>query len=193
MVQKRIFRKNKKAIELSINFLVVVILGLAMLSMGIIAFNKFFRGAETIRKSFDARTQAELEALLSGGEKVAIPFTKKEVIAGDTAVFGLGILNILGKEELFVVDVRCDELIPKGKELPESCSDFDKNIIYTSDHQLKNNQQQKLPIAISTQRNTKEGTYIINVCICTGRCVCNGPPYPANLYQNLHKIYVTVI
>ena len=185
--------RSKKALELSINFLVVVILGLAMLSMGIIAFNKFFKGAESIKQRYDAQTESQLEALLSSGEKVAIPFTKKNVIAGESAIFGIGILNILGKEQLFVVDVRCDEFIPRNSNNPESCNSFDKNILYTSDHTLKNNEEQKLPIAVSTTKSDKQGTYILNVCICEGRCVCNGPPYPGNLYQDLHKLYLTVI
>lgn len=177
---------------MSINFLVVVVLGLAFLSMGILAFNKFFREAESVRENYDARTQAELEALLSGGEKVAIPFTNKEVIAGETAVFGLGILNILGNQLEFFVNVQCDELIPKGGSLPESCGNFG-SLHYTEEHLLKSNQQQRLPIAVSTEKNTKVGTYILNVCVCTGGCLCNGPPYPSNLYQNLHKVYLTVI
>ncbi|MBI2545945.1 hypothetical protein HYV81_02085 [Candidatus Woesearchaeota archaeon] len=186
-------RLNKSGIELSINFLVVVILGLALLTMGIAMFSKFFRGAEAIKDKYNAETEAQLESLLSSGEKVAIPFTKRNVIAGETAVFGVGILNIIGKEELFVVDVKCDEFIPKGSQLPESCGSFDQNIIYVTDYKLKNNQQQKLPIAVSTKKADKEGTYILNVCVCTGRCVCNGPPYPGNMYQNLHKLYLTVI
>ncbi len=184
--------RSKRGIELSINFLVVVVLGLAFLSMGIIAFNKFFREAEALKVAFDERTQAELETALSRGEKVSIPFTEKKVFAGETAIFGLGILNIIGNNQLFVVDVRCDEFIPRGKNLPESCSELDNNLLYTPRHTLKNNQQQKLPVAISTQKNTKGGIYILNVCVCTGGCICNGPPYPSNLYQELHKIYLTV-
>ena len=36
--------RNKKGFELSINTLVVVILGIAVMGMGILSFDKFFRG-----------------------------------------------------------------------------------------------------------------------------------------------------
>ena len=182
-----------KGMEMSINFLVVVILGLAMLSMGVLTFTKFFKGAATIKEKYDSQTDAQLDALLSSGDRVAVPFPKKSTVAGDTAVFGIGILNILGKEQLFVVDVKCDEFIPRGKTDPEACSSIDKNIIFTSDHTLKNNEQQKQPIAVASQRSDRQGTYIINVCVCEGRCICNGPPYPGNMYHDLHKIYLTII
>ncbi len=189
---------NKRAMELSANFLVMVILGIAMLSMGTVFVRKMFTGASDLKTSLDKQTQEELENLLTAGERVAIPFTKKEVRAGETAIFGLGLLNILGEDSDFVVAVSCASVVPSG-----TCV---SDIILAQPPTIKNNGQHKMSIVIPTDKTTtSRGTHILDVEICNDNPsnlpafdgTCNGEiggsSNPTEYYDNsLHKIYLKV-
>jgi hypothetical protein len=176
---------NKRAMQLSINFLVVIILGIAMLVMGVVFVRKMFTGASDIKANLDKQTEEELENLMTSGERVAIPYTKKEVRAGKTVIFGLGILNVLGEDSNFVIDIECGDTVPSGLL---SCPD----IIYKPSASIENNDQHKMPIAIKAPSD--KGTYIIDVRICN-YIVGNPPPCTTSdeYYDgSLHKIYVKV-
>ena len=197
---------NKRAIQLSVNFLVIIILSLAMLLMGILFFRKMFTGATELKANLDSQTEQELENLLIAGERVAIPFTKKEVRAGKTAVFGLGILNILGSDHNFVIYIKCSKKIPGdvpcSKIIPSGT-----DIIYRTPLSIENNEQYKMPLVIKAP--SEKGTYIIDVRIChddptepaapaydfdgdcDGRII--GSPDSDEYYDgSLHKIYLKV-
>jgi len=185
---------NKKAMQLSMNFLVIVILSIAMLSMGVVLFRKIFTGATELKANLDKQTEQELENMLTAGERVAIPFTKKEVRAGKTIVFGLGILNIIGEESNFIVDIRCTNVVPSG-----SCIPLDDIIhsLKTGPVSIKNNEQLKIPIAIATEKTTSKGTHILDIKVCDYLSTdpvpsCDGIN-PNEFYDgSLHKIYVKV-
>tara|TARA_B100001971_G_C18202812_1_gene545691 strand:- start:69 stop:626 length:558 start_codon:yes stop_codon:yes gene_type:complete len=182
---------NKRAMQLSINFLVVIILGIAMLVMGVVFVRKMFTGASDIKANLDKQTEEELENLMTSGERVAIPYTKKEVRAGKTVIFGLGILNVLGEDSNFVIDIEC------GGTVPDTLSCMPVNDIVhpfmINDLSVENNDQHKMPIAIKAPSD--KGTYIIDIRICN---YIAGDPVPTcttsvEYYDgSLHKIYVKV-
>ena len=70
--------QNRKGIELSINFIVMLILALAVFSGGIMFATKFFGHAEKVRASMDAQTEKQIEKLLDSGSPVVIPINTKE-------------------------------------------------------------------------------------------------------------------
>ena len=108
---------NKKAIELSINFLVIIIISLAVFGMGILFVNKIFFAAGKKVAEMDSQTKEELARLLDSGDKVAMPFFQKTVIHGNTATFGIGVLNTLGSPKAFTVVVKFDEAFDKEDKL----------------------------------------------------------------------------
>lgn len=201
---------RKRGFELSINFLIVVILSIALLFMGVIFFNKILKGATDIKESYDQRTEEELEALMLQGERVAIPFVKKETRKGGKVIFGLGIYNT--KDDAtsynFRVDIQCSTAFV-GTEPKNYCDSYfsgGDNIIYytkdpnTDDITIKNNERHKMPIAITFPTNAEVATYVFNVCVCHGETEsdpgdCDNTckdTFPTNLYDSVHKMYVTV-
>lgn len=196
---------KKKGIELSINVLVVIILSIFLLIMGVAFFRNLLTGADKIKKSYDQRTAEELENLLTQGERVAIPFTRKDIRKGNTIVFGLGIYNMLGHNSYFKVDVQCSTAFVGTTEYSYYCNLFTggNNLLYNQmDLEIKNNKRHKMPIVITIPSSAQVATYIFNVCVCEGdpnpECYEGGSsttceqPLPDNLYDALHKIYVTV-
>lgn len=184
--------KHKKGIELSVNFLVVIIISLAMLGMAVVFFNKFFAGAKTIQASYDKQTEEELESLLVQGKKVAIPFTREEIRAGETAVFGLGILNVAGGEREFFIEIECDKFI-RDDGSTAGCPSVE-DPLFPSSKILKNNEHLKVPIAIPTKKSAQLGTYVYNLCVCDGNSCSGCPPWDlTKLYDgSSHKIYVKI-
>lgn len=186
--------KNKKGIELSVNFLVIIIFSLAMLGMAIIFFNKFFTGAQQIQANYDKQTEEQLESLLVAGQKVAIPFTRKEVKAGNTAVFGLGILSVLPGNTEFYIDIECSKFVKSDGSTDSFCP-LTNNPLWSNSKSLNNNEHVKIPIAIPTARNDPSGTYIFDLCVCDENSCSSCPPWDNNeLYdKSIHKLYLKVI
>ena len=195
---------KKKGLELSINFLIIVIISIVILVMGVAFFRTLLKGAQDIKENYDQRTEEELENLLTQGERVAIPFPRQDARKGDTIVFGLGIYNAIGHNWDFKVNVQCSTAFDGKTELPTACSDVfgvgkDGEIIYnTNDLPIKNNERHKMPIAIYFPGSAEVGTYIFNVCVCQQETApvdcddCISGSLPGNLYESVHKIYVTV-
>jgi hypothetical protein len=98
--------KSKKAMELSINFIVMLIIAMALFSFGIWFAYKFFGGAEQMRTDLDSQTQTQIENLLmSGNDRVVIPYNSKTLDKSNSAIFGVGILNVVGDQETFRIEI----------------------------------------------------------------------------------------
>lgn len=96
---------NKKAMELSINMIVVIILGLAMLGVGFSIFYKTYNKTIDVKERVDTQTQEQLNRLLDTGEAVVIPFNSKEASRGDYVDFDIGLSNELGRDANFFIFV----------------------------------------------------------------------------------------
>ena len=60
---------NRKGIELSINFIVMLILGIAVFAGGLVFASKFFGHAENVRQSLDSQTEKQIEKLLADAQE----------------------------------------------------------------------------------------------------------------------------
>jgi predicted RecA/RadA family phage recombinase len=89
------FLKDKKGFELTISFIVSLILAIAVLGGSLVLVNKFFGVAQQEKASIDAQTESQIISMLSGGSKVAIPVNRVEAKTGKLVTFGVGILNVL--------------------------------------------------------------------------------------------------
>ena len=58
---------NKRAIELSINFIVLFILAIAMFSVGLVLVRNIFFEADEMKRTLDDRTRQKINTLLLGG------------------------------------------------------------------------------------------------------------------------------
>lgn len=91
---------NKKGIELSINFVVMLVIALAVFGMGLILFTQFFSVANEIKENLDEQTRQELtQKMMSSSEQVIVYPTLITLQKGHTDVIGVGILNIGGTTE----------------------------------------------------------------------------------------------
>jgi hypothetical protein len=194
--------RQKKAIELSMNFLVVIIIGIIVFAGSLALVKKFFFYANKYQDQIDKDTQAEIEKLLENGERVAIPIDKKSGKIGDGLVFGLGIYNVLRSGDQFNVSVRFKRAYDIGDNsfFIDTSTDanggdyIDSNWHFFKDpltYKIENNEYLLIPIKILIGANSDDelithtnAVYIFDVNVTAP----NGELYDGKI----HKIYVEV-
>ncbi len=182
-------RLDKRAsINLAMNTIVIVIIGMVMLTSGILLMKSFISGAEEIKDQLDSQTEAELQRLLiDQGKKVALPLHTVEIEAGEDHIFGLGILNIdsdiYGEE--FTLDITFSKLIDETSE--EVSVDEDEVLSWflynTEEIIIVENEYESEAIYIEVPEEAAKGTYIYNLYV-----YYNG----GTKYDSVKKLYVTV-
>ena len=174
---------RKKGFELSINFIVVIVLAIVVFGLGIFMLNRFLGGASEIKMELDERTDTQLSNLLQAGNKVVIPFNSATIPRGDYHVFGLGILNS-EQESNFNVVIDLSRALDKNDIQMARDPDIEPWLRYDKQtFKLSRSEQRKDVIRVDAPRDAASGTYILNV----------------NVYRNgeiyggiVKKIYITV-
>lgn len=177
---------NKKGIELSINFIVVVILSIVILSIGLVLVRTFFAKTTEIKASLDDQTKSKITEMLSFGEITAMPFNKKQIFAGEYAVYGLGILNVEKQPKEFIVEVTANAAYDKANNLIVSFSPGVEQewILYDEESfSLDAQEQKELSILVTVPKATVSGNYIFDVETLD---ITEGTRY------GLNKIYIEV-
>lgn len=185
--------RNKRAIELSINFIVMLIIGIALFGFGIQFLAKFFSGTQKMKAQLDTQTQARIESLLDQGSRVAIPLNSKTIEIGKSDIFGLGILNVLSSKDSDTFYVTA------------GCEDEKITLLYTKVYEIKNNEKKVIDILAEPKAGTQTGkTNICNVCVARNTPLegCSESPYygccsntadKSKLYDGvIHKMYIKV-
>ena len=156
--------KNKRGIELSINFIVMLVLAIAMFAGGLVFTSKFFSHAEQVRGTLDAQTERQIEKLLDSGSPVVLPISTKEIYRNKFDTFGLGILakhtgeytvhivylNAFKSDKSQITNVYADEWLQLP---PENILNLDKN------------EKGKFLIGVSVPKSAEKGTYIFKVTV----------------------------
>ncbi len=185
---------NKKgAIGLAMNTIVIVMISIVILTSGILLMKKFIGGAEDIKAQLDVKTEQELSRLLQDqGKRVAIPLNTKTIQAGESHVFGLGILNIdtTAYGTLFSVDIELSKVLDENdneytQSLGNNLGIIMSYILYDKGpFTLQQNEYETVPILVDIPNDAKKGTYIFNIKVTSD--------FTANQYDNTKKFYVTV-
>ncbi|MCK4522342.1 MAG: hypothetical protein KAU20_07255 [Nanoarchaeota archaeon] len=177
--------KNKKAIQLSINFIVTLIIALVVFSMGIVFFNRFFRSAEEIRETLDESTKQQMQDIMfSTSEQVIVYPSSLTIEANNNGIFGVGVLNTGGtgtfnlNKEIYKCynangyDMDCVD--DEGNDFVELLSEISKNI--------KSNDQGIFEVNVYVKRNAPPGKYAISIEIKSDSAQ----------YGEKHLVYITV-
>jgi len=181
---------KKGGLQLSINFVVILIICIVIFSSSLYIIKKFFTHAEEIRMAYDERTEMEIERLLDDGSRVAIPFDKKKIYIGEFDTFGIGILNMLGINPAeFKITIEFNKAFDKDNDVvcatpppapvgpqppaPNTCGD-PNTWLQTTEYpsgpltiikSIKNNEQEKFLLGINVQTD-EPGTYIFDLEVC---------------------------
>jgi bacillopeptidase F (M6 metalloprotease family) len=206
---------NRKAMELSVGFLVILIISIIIFGMSIYFFGKIRGAVQDVQTAIDQQTANEIERLIKEENKLlAIPFSTQTGRVGEFIQFGLGIRNLAtpGQDKAsFAVVVNFDSAYTPDMQTacrpdnPASCNyeRIKKEWIGTSQcntYSIKANQYESIPIVLKVgskvgdQTPTAKGNYVFNVCVYKGK-TCESIPSPCTLeaYRNIKQsgIYYT--
>jgi len=209
---KRIY-KNKKGFELSINFIVMVILSLVMLGVGFFfAKNIFFHTTE-IGEQLDYQTKQQLESKLRDPSAlVAIGVNKKLIKRNNQETFGVGVANRDKEEGYFFLEVECkiaqikDENGDETKDATSCpgdtekfcCNEWIQSKISGNKHEidigvLEPNEFEVATVFFNIHKKAEPGEYVYNVQVRRKKVGNSGTGIgqPTN-YDSVKKIYVTI-
>jgi hypothetical protein len=186
---------NKRAVELSINFIVMFILAMAMFAAGITIARRIFDEADVMKKKLSEQQKEQLEKILAQGDRIQTMFVTKKLVPGDNDNFGLGIRNDLGSEADFYVETSCDQVVALGGTricedgtFQECQRDMDE-YIYIAEHThpaddfkagpftIKNNDVEVFDVYVLVPSDALKGTYVFNVKVCEGDWCTAGNQY----------------
>lgn len=170
---------KKAAIELSINFFVILIISLVVFGSGISLFWKIYQSGEEELGKVSRTVEQRIIRQLHGGEKVSVVPRSVEFERDDSYIIGIGIKNLLTDAKVFKIFSQRglfvkDEMTCTFNEF-DRCIDEqndDKNIpplkILGGDAELRvePNKQEITNIMIKADKKARSGEYVINICVC---------------------------
>lgn len=166
---------NKRGMELTIGFFVILILTIVIFAGSLYFLRQFYTSTEQFRQEIDRETESELQALIRDGSIVAIPMNKATLSEGKGASFWLGIQNVLDEEKQFGVDVSFSKAFTQNEEPIIEADPFYINnnwvLFNAGPHVIKNGAFSPVPIRLNagtemaTGVRTIPGTYTFNVCV----------------------------
>ena len=186
---------DKKAMELSINFLVILIISIVIFGLGVKFISELSKEAKDITTITTDELDRKIGSLICGdSERVCLGIDRKAIKGKDYGTFGLKIINILtppsskNGQDFYIIVSSPNPLGYKKDKTPITHPPL---IVYPSSRSvfIKQNDE-TLPIAIGAQvpSDASLGTYILDVEI---RTEIDG--VPNQLYSPILKLYVEVV
>lgn len=192
---------NKRAIELSVNFIVIFILAMVMFGVGLYIMRQVFGEAVDMKEKIDESTRQQIENMLSQGTaKVIIPFQSIKVKAGKNDIVGIGIRNDLASAKNFYISTQCDAAYTSTDEriCDADCGPLCDSWIgdtFDGPYLIEKNDRKIGQIMITVPKTVeKPGTYVFNAKVC--HYPTTGAPPSSCLqedqYDTTKKFYIEV-
>ncbi len=200
---------RKAAIELSMNFFVILIISLVVFGSGMTLFWKIYQHGEEELGRVSRNVEQMIIKQLHGGDKVSVVPRSIDLERDDQYIVGVGIKNVLTVEKVFKV------FVEKGLFVRDefTCSFYSLDIFDGAEDcvndynvpelkilggeaqvRVEANKQEISNIMIKADRKAMSGEYVINICVCYEDCYdyesCLVDSYDKN--YRVSKIRVTV-
>lgn len=174
---------NKKAIELSLNFIVILIISLIIFGFGIRFISKLSSQATELQDLTIKDLDETIGNLVcESSERVCVGIDRKTIKRSSFGIFGLKIVNILDTQPFDIIVTRPS---PSGYTKNNAAIPND-NLVWNPKSRsvvIEKNEEKNLGIGIQVPSDAEPGTYIFNVEIKTA----GGKPY-----SQIQKLYVDV-
>ena len=170
--KKKIWKKA--ATQLSVNFMVMAILSIAMLSVGVFFARDIFNYTTETGQKLDEQTKEQLEIKLRDPSAlVTIGLNRKNIKRGEHEVFGVGVANRDKIEGEFKIVTGCSKGVVVNEEgdkveEPPGCTEgtcCSKWIMGTTTEvgELGPNEFELATLFFSIDKKAKPGVYIYNI------------------------------
>lgn len=167
----------KKGIELSLNFLVTIIIALTIFTFGIKFISNLTKEAIELESITTEQLDKRIENLVCDTYKVCIGINKKTIQKGEFDVFGIRIINILETQE-FNINAEVTKIIKDSREIIDPNKLSKINLKHRKNFIIKKNNEENIGVGVEVAKDAVSGTYILDVEIPQ--------------YNEIYKIYVEV-
>ncbi|MBW2990971.1 hypothetical protein KY348_04670 [Candidatus Woesearchaeota archaeon] len=178
---------RKASFQLSINFLVVMIICLVLLGIGIRLIKELSEEGTILEGKVSKYHEDQLKKALDEGDLVSVypRVYPNPVRRGDTVLFSIGISNELGAETSFYINV---------KEASSSAGIKPNALVVRGPHVLRNNKQGYISVGVEIPKKVSPGEYVFNVYVCKQDVECIREQWEQNEYGygRLNKFQINV-
>jgi hypothetical protein len=167
--------RKKAAIELSANFIVVIVISIVILSAGLIIFTKFLGGGKTYVDTIEDQTKSQLRSLMTANnDKLALYKNSITLNGKGSDIVTLGVTNVLGNASYFKFSVKSVKYyIDLNNEIDITNTHGwqfgqDKNIYSNSNGTLgivRATEQAYKNILVKMPKDAQSGNYIVTFLV----------------------------
>lgn len=201
---------SKKAMELSINFIVILILTVVTFGGGLILAKNMFSSAGSIKDKISSQQEKQIQdMMLNTDELVVLPTNKATLNPGAHTALGLGINNVLktgSNSNTFKVIKNLSTFQPKNAAdavcfdgtswtSQTGCGADPTNFVMliADTYTVKKNDQNVVDLSVIVPKTAKKGTYVYNIDVMYLKENGNiNTPGDFQNYDTIKKLYVTV-
>ncbi len=159
---------NRKAITLSINFLVIIILSLVIISLSIYFFTTILTKAKSLASYTQEELDKKIESIQCEG-LVCIPINYKKIHPGEFTIFGMKIFNDDNQKKTFEINRSCSGISAENRQI--GCEN-NINILTHERVQIPAKSEKRIAIGVEAKKNALPGMYIITINVSK-----NSEPY----------------
>lgn len=165
---------GKRGFELSIGFIVMLIITVVIFAGSLTFIGKLFSSTEEIKSALDTETQGEIERLVTAGQTVAVVPSVVETRTGVNNPIGVGWINILPQASDFGIVIGFSNAFDNDDQvIVEADPDtMERWLLYSfGPYHLERSEREtalvniKPGFQIAEGVRTKSGKYVFNVCI----------------------------
>ena len=167
----------KKGIELSLNFLVTLIIVLTIFTFGVKFISDLTKEATELESLTTEQLDKRIENLVCDTDKVCIGINRKTIQKGEFDVFGIRIINILETQEFGIIS-KVTKIIKNNEEIIDPNNLNKINLKHRTSFVIEKNDEENIGMGVEVAKDALSGTYIIDVEIPQ--------------YDEVYKIYVEV-
>jgi len=166
--------RGKRGFELSIGFIVILIMTIVIFTSSLVLVRKFFVETKNIERTLSTDAQRQIENLIVSGQTIAVVPALVETTRGKGVTSGVGFVNILPEKRTFFVVVVFSNAFGTDESLITDATPeiMDKWVLYNpGPYEVVRGERITIPLRTNPSQQleggirTPDGTYIYNICI----------------------------
>ncbi len=152
---------DRRGMELAVNTLVVLILGMILVGGGIALVYSIYNAGVKLPEEVGKRTQGQLfDMLLNSDQRIAVLDQTQDIVRGGTATFAVAIQNELeGQESRFRVD-GIEQLSPAPASCGTSCP---KAVTLDTIYTIPRYDNKAFYVGVHVPKGTPSGEYVFMI------------------------------
>ena len=161
-------RSRKGALDLSVNFIVKLILALVVFGFGLMVLRSIMStaGSGELTREIDEQMQSQIQTLMDTGDRIVIFPEEQTIEMGNSGTFALGILNVLDEPVPidFITEVQCFEFIGNDGQTRE-CGAYTEQWTFEDYpvETLSNNEEATVGVGVRPTGDGQVGRYMYAV------------------------------